>query len=111
MRYLAGVATLSMKENLCTGCGMCSLVCPHGVLTMRDGRARIMDRDGCMECGACARNCPSGAVTVKAGVGCAVAVIGSALGLSNPCCSLDDHGVPDINCGSSEKKPPRMGCC
>ncbi|MFP4159634.1 MAG: 4Fe-4S dicluster domain-containing protein [Desulfobacterales bacterium] len=69
-----------MDQQLCTGCGTFIFVCPHEVLYMKNGRAEIADRDECMECGACAVNCPAGALIVQAGVGCAPAVINSALG-------------------------------
>ena len=111
MKYLLNVTTLALEGELCTGCGMCTEVCPHGVMAMGDGRAHITDRDSCMECGACARNCPSQAITVDVGVGCAVAVISSALGLNSACCNLDDHGKPDTGCGSKRKKHSGMRCC
>jgi len=111
MKYLADVATLVLAEELCTGCGMCAEVCPHAVMAMENGRASITDRDSCMECGACARNCSSQAITVEAGVGCAVAVISSALGRKNSCCSLDDYRTENTDCGSETKKGSRIGCC
>lgn len=77
--YLKGVSTLELEEGLCVGCGVCLEVCPHGVLRRREQKVVIGDRDACMECGACARNCTAGALRVQTGVGCASAVIGSAL--------------------------------
>lgn len=74
-RYLPDVTTLRVEEGLCVGCGMCIRVCPHGVLALEGGKARILDRDGCMECGACSTNCPVEAVSVTPGVGCAVYII------------------------------------
>jgi NAD-dependent dihydropyrimidine dehydrogenase PreA subunit len=87
MIYLRNVVTLNLNDAACTGCGNCLEVCPREVLA-RNGRAvRIADRDACIECGACARNCPAAAITVRAGVGCAAAVIGAALGRTDaPCC-------------------------
>jgi len=86
-RYLSGVVTLELDAAKCNGCGMCTTVCPHAVFALADGQARIVDRDACMECGACASNCLSGAVTVDAGVGCATAIIQSALsGAESPTC-------------------------
>ncbi len=73
-RYLDGVTTLAYDEALCTGCRMCTKVCPRGVLTMTDERprrARVTDRDACLECDACARNCEAGAFEVRSGAGCA----------------------------------------
>lgn len=74
-RYIAGVVTLELEEAVCIGCGICGVVCPHGVFALTDNKARIIDRDGCMECGACANNCPVEAIKVTPGVGCATYVI------------------------------------
>ena len=74
-RYLPGVTTLSLEEQECVGCGMCEIVCPHGVFLMEHKKARIHDLDGCMECGACAKNCPTEAIGVSPGVGCAAYII------------------------------------
>ena len=74
-RYLTGVSTLRLEPQACTGCGMCLVVCPHGVFTLENCKASIIDHDGCMECGACATNCPSNAIQVTPGVGCASYII------------------------------------
>jgi ferredoxin len=94
--YLKDVVTLEFNEEKCVGCGMCLLVCPHAVLRPADGRIEIRDRDACMECGACARNCPVQAVSVQTGVGCATAVINSALGRKSGscCCTIDPKESP-----------------
>ncbi len=88
-RYLAGVTTLRLSEEACTGCGMCGQVCPHGVFALAQGKARILDRDVCMECGACATNCPAGAITVHPGVGCATAIMMSWILGSAPSCGCE----------------------
>jgi len=89
--YLKNVATLALDAKQCMGCGMCLEVCPHAVLNLIDGKAWIKNHDACMECGACARNCPTEAITVRAGVGCATAVINSALGRKNSsCCCMSE---------------------
>jgi NAD-dependent dihydropyrimidine dehydrogenase PreA subunit len=87
-KYLANVVTLRLDQDKCTGCGMCTKVCPHAVLTRSDDKktVSITDRDACMECGACSMNCPEDAVSVNAGVGCAAAVINSMLGRTDACC-------------------------
>jgi ferredoxin len=74
LRYLKDVVTLRLDEEKCSGCGMCTQVCVHGVFFVNNGVAHLVDRDACMECGACARNCPVEALSVRSGVGCAYAV-------------------------------------
>ena len=115
MRYLSGVVTLELDEEKCVGCGMCLTVCPHEVFSLNNGRAVIKDRDACMECGACAVNCPVEALKVQAGVGCAAALINTALGrqASACCCSaesrdLSTHGLMVDQTGPAASK---AGCC
>ena len=79
MRYIENVARLSLDQSKCTGCGMCSVVCPHAVFTLKDHRSSITDHDACMECGACSNNCSSGAIKVESGTGCATAIIYASL--------------------------------
>ncbi len=90
--YLRNVVTLELDEALCTGCGVCLTVCPHGVLATNGRSVRVVDRDACMECGACATNCATGAISVRAGVGCAAAVINGVLGRVDGCCCVTDDG-------------------
>ena len=90
--YLKDVVSLAFDQEKCVGCGMCTVVCPHEVILLDDGKARIEHRDACMECGACTQNCPTAALSVDAGVGCAAAVINSALGReSSACCCVIDN--------------------
>jgi NAD-dependent dihydropyrimidine dehydrogenase PreA subunit len=74
-RYIDGVTTLQLNEEACVGCGVCEIVCPHGVFRMNAKKAQIDDLDACMECGACALNCAAGAIRVSPGVGCASYII------------------------------------
>jgi NAD-dependent dihydropyrimidine dehydrogenase PreA subunit len=107
--YLKDVVSLELDRDKCVGCGVCLIVCPHAVLSMNNGYAMIKNRDACMECGACARNCPTEAIAVQAGVGCAAAVINTALGRdsSSCCCVLEQGGSADASCGGSQKP----SCC
>ena len=74
-RHLSNVTTLALDSDACVGCGMCTMVCPHGVLALEGRKATVTDLDGCMECGACANNCPVAAIRVTPGVGCAAYII------------------------------------
>lgn len=94
LRYLAGVVSLELHTEQCTGCGLCRQVCPHGVFGYEPGKAVLKDRDACMECGACARNCAAGAITVTPGVGCAQAIIHGWITGGKPSCTCGG----DTNC-------------
>lgn len=91
LRYLPDVTTLALDDARCSGCTICTLVCPHAVFIMQNKKAVIIDRNACMECGACARNCPDEALTVRAGVGCAYALLVGAIRGTAPTrdCSSD----------------------
>lgn len=86
LQYLKNVVTLKLNPDLCTGCGMCTMVCPHAVFELVNGKARIIDIDDCMECGACSNNCRFGAISVKAGVGCAAGILNGILNGTEPSC-------------------------
>lgn len=73
------INTLEYNPEKCSGCKMCVEVCPHGVFTMYSRRAQLDKHQSCMECGACQLNCPTQAIEVDSGVGCASAMILSAL--------------------------------
>jgi ferredoxin len=71
--------TLKYDAKLCTGCGLCSSVCPHGVFIQTDKIAQLIRPLACMECGACALNCPAHAITVETGFAYAAAQFLAAL--------------------------------
>jgi ferredoxin len=108
LRYLPGVATLRLDRDACTGCRMCTMVCPHAVLVIDDdGRASIADLDACMECGACVTNCAYEALSVDAGVGCASAIIHSWVFGGEPSCGCTDDD--DAHGSSCDDDAPRPG--
>jgi len=112
MIYLRDVVTLRLDSELCVGCGLCTEVCPQAVLALVDGRARIVERDACMECGACMENCPTGALRVQAGVGCAVAVINSALGRKGGgCCCQEERRDKPRGLEESPAGHGSASCC
>jgi NAD-dependent dihydropyrimidine dehydrogenase PreA subunit len=86
MQYLKNTVTLKLDTSLCTGCKLCTTVCPHAVFEIVEKKAQIVDINRCMECGACALNCQYGAITVKSGVGCAAGIINGILTNKEPCC-------------------------
>jgi NAD-dependent dihydropyrimidine dehydrogenase PreA subunit len=88
--YLPDVVTLELDAELCNGCRMCTIVCPHAVFELRNKRASIINKDLCMECGACAMNCPESAIKVKSGVGCASGIINGLLRGTEPACDCGD---------------------
>jgi NAD-dependent dihydropyrimidine dehydrogenase PreA subunit len=75
MIYLRNVATITLDDSKCNGCGECVQVCPRAVLAMAERKAHIANRDACIECGACKLNCATAALSVDSGVGCAAAMI------------------------------------
>ncbi len=110
--YLKNVVSLALDEDKCTGCGMCVTVCPRDVLSMNNGRAAVRDRDACMECGACAMNCPAEALSVEKGVGCAAAVINSALGRRDTgCCCVLEPAAEENGDERSSRGAKIGGCC
>ncbi len=110
--------TLRYDPTLCINCGLCVAVCPHGVF-VPNGRAVRLDRlRACMECGACQLNCPTAAIAVDSGVGCAAAMIWSALtgkkevtcgGGGSSCCEGDVRDVVKALPGLLGKDPGRAG--
>jgi len=97
MQYFKNVVTLKLDNELCTGCGMCVIVCPHAVFEINRGKAQILDINDCMECGACSLNYKFGAITVRSGVGCASGILNGILNGTEPSC----------DCGDGEKN----SCC
>ena len=66
---------IALNEAACTGCGTCAKVCPHGVLGLREKKARLVAEERCIECGACQLNCHDDAIQVTKGTGCLVVII------------------------------------
>lgn len=71
--------TLTYNRELCNGCWMCLMVCPHAVFAAGNKKIDIINKPACMECGACSKNCEPGALKVESGVGCATAMFMASL--------------------------------
>jgi ferredoxin len=97
--------TLRYDEGLCSGCGLCSIVCPHRVFEPGERRARMVRPESCMECGACQLNCAPGAIKVRSGVGCASALFLSAL------LGRDETVCPCTGGGSAAGRGEAQACC
>ena len=56
---------ISIDEELCDGCGACTVGCPEGALALVDGKARLVGDLLCDGLGACIGTCPRGAIAVE----------------------------------------------
>jgi ferredoxin len=52
---------LSVRKDLCLGCGLCAGSCPRQAISLPSGQAQI-DQDRCNQCGVCTDVCPQGAI-------------------------------------------------
>ena len=66
---------ITIYQDKCTNCSICSSVCPHGVIVMDGQTASLAHTDKCITCGACQLNCPSEAVSVVKKTGCVLTII------------------------------------
>lgn len=63
---------IHIKDENCTGCTACSVVCPTGTLTFQDaGELRVFYylHFQCISCGTCIRDCPESAVSLRHSLG------------------------------------------
>jgi len=58
----APLPEITVNSELCTGCRLCSLVCPKGVFTITDGKSEVVNPKECISCSACYTRCPAKAI-------------------------------------------------
>ena len=70
--YKSPLETVKVDDKLCSGCGVCVMVCPyeapHLVEKKVNGqmdRVSLVDKNRCMRCGTCVAACPLGAISRK----------------------------------------------
>ncbi|NLP01023.1 MAG: 4Fe-4S binding protein [Fibrobacter sp.] len=98
LNYLKNVVSLKLNREKCTGCALCTDVCPRGVLHIQNHKVEIINRDRCIECGACSTNCAFNAISVKSGVGCAQAFINAIITGGEPECGCSKNGRSSSGC-------------
>lgn len=71
MRPSAQGSTAAVREELCSGCGICASTCRQGAISFKEDtpspnhRVAVVDRAECKACGACVAACPSGAMNME----------------------------------------------
>jgi len=59
-------ATAEINEELCSGCKICSLLCPFSAISFdEEKQVSRVNEALCKGCGVCVASCPSGAITGK----------------------------------------------
>lgn len=66
------MAVLTIKTDLCKGCGLCVLACPMKILQISETNsnnngyfvAEVINKDKCTGCTACATMCPDCVIEV-----------------------------------------------
>ena len=66
------MARIEVDEFFCKGCGLCTTVCPRGIVELDQSvitdkgyhPAHLADASQCTGCGTCAVMCPDVAITV-----------------------------------------------
>ena len=55
--------SIHIEKAACTGCGLCTEVCPGNLLHLQEGRAVIREVRDCWGCTACVKECPRQAIS------------------------------------------------
>ena len=68
-RCLAGICkaliTFTIDETKCTGCGVCTAVCPREAISGEQGKPHVLNEERCIRCGLCRETCKFEAIKVS----------------------------------------------
>ncbi len=53
-----------LDNELCSGCGLCKVVCHRGGLVMTEDKVKVIESADCDYCGDCEEVCPTGAISL-----------------------------------------------
>ena len=64
---------VTVSEDICKGCGLCTTACPKKIMVLDSGRlnkkgyhpAHVSDMEKCIGCAMCAMMCPDVAIRVE----------------------------------------------
>lgn len=67
------MAKITINEDLCKGCGLCTTVCPKNLLVLSKDKlnakgyhpAQMTDESKCISCAFCATMCPDVVIEVR----------------------------------------------
>lgn len=62
------VAEIEIDEKRCTACAKCVEACPMGVLSVDEGKLKIVDIYACTQCGECVKACPEAPAAISQGM-------------------------------------------
>jgi len=54
--------SIKISGETCTGCGLCTQVCPGSLISVKDGKAAILRPERCWGCVSCVKECPAQAI-------------------------------------------------
>jgi NAD-dependent dihydropyrimidine dehydrogenase PreA subunit len=63
----AGPIDIFVDPELCCGCGLCIVVCPQGVFSLKDGVSQTERIDDCLQCHLCEVACEYHAIAIREG--------------------------------------------